>query len=255
MDHHDIIMPIRLQSERARKLLKVFYDCTDAAGQKVGYYHGTYESLKTKRELHSKSGRVWSKEEVSRERRRLVKLGLIKLFYYDDFGQPVDCTTAETRKDGHLVAERRVTITPAGIATLVRYYPKSVAANEAKSPKTWWYPGGGEGQGTDQALTQEIIQVIPQGTDQETPIKGTEEQVQKQGTGSAEWEKIKVELSREVSPAFFQKFLDPLEASVCGNEIRLTAPSPKHQKHVQQRYLPLIRDIASSLQLQPVVAL
>ena len=255
MDHHDIVMPARLQSERARKLLKVIYDCTDAAGEKVGYYHGTYESLKTKRELQSKSGRVWSKEEVARERRRLVKLGLIRIYYLDDFGQSVECTTAATRKAGHLVAQRRIVITEKGTATLRHYYPKSVGAREAESPKTWWYPGVEYNQGTDQGIEQEPAQVTIQGTAQGTLLKGAEEQVQDQGAGEAALEKIKAELSEQTLPVFVAKFFEPLRAWVSGQQLILAATDEKHKQHLEARYLTWIRELLERDGLEPVVVL
>ena len=255
MDHHDIVMPARLQSERARKLLKVIYDCTDAAGEKVGYYHGTYESLKTKRELQSKSGRVWSKEEVARERRRLVKLGLIRIYYLDDFGQAVECTTAATRKAGHLVAQRRIVLTEQGVATLRHYYPKSVGAREAQSPKAWWYPGVDHGQGTAQGIEQEAAQVPAQGTAQGTLLKGAVEQVQDQGAGAAALEKIKVELSEQTLPAFVAKFFEPLNAWVSGQHLILATTDEKHKQHLEARYLAWMRELLERDGLEPVIVL
>lgn len=252
MDHHDIVMPARLQSERARKLLKVIYDCTDAAGEKVGYYHGTYESLKTKRELQSKSGRVWSKEEVARERRRLVKLGLIRIYYLDDFGQAVECTTAATRKAGHLVAQRRIVITEKGIATLRHYYPKSVGAREAESPKTWWYPGVEYSQGTDQGIEQEAAQVPVQGTAQGTLLKGAGEQVQDQGAGEAALEKIKAELSEQNMPVLVERCFEHLTAHVIGDRLVIEARNPKQKRHLEHRYLAQMRNCTT---LEPVIQL
>lgn len=181
-DHPGGAMRIRMQSERERKLLKLIYDCTDApGGRKVGYFYGDYSFLKGCKELVTSGGKVWSKEAVRQTLRGLKKKEMVEIYHVDDEGNSVACDKMETRKHGHLVAERRIVLTPVAVATLIHYYPRSIAVREAVNPKTWWQPGEGYDQDASQVKDQATREASGQASHQGTLLKGTEAQDNFQG--------------------------------------------------------------------------
>lgn len=72
-----------------------------------------------------------------------------------------------------------------------------------------------------------------------------------ESAGPELWTECKGLLSREVSPAFFTKFIEPLEVvdepEQDSGVLMLAAPNAKHKKHIEQRYLALIRETLQSM--------
>jgi chromosomal replication initiator protein DnaA len=61
------------------------------------------------------------------------------------------------------------------------------------------------------------------------------------------WEDCKAAMRESVAPAFLAKFIEPLKiiAAPVGapqSTLELAAPNAKHKKHIEQRYLPMIRE-------------
>lgn len=59
------------------------------------------------------------------------------------------------------------------------------------------------------------------------------------------WRRIKATLAESNIPALVSRFLDPLVASLQGNELHLSAPNAKISAHVKASYLRKIKEVAA----------